>query len=192
MGVYFTAYQGVMLGVNALKDAVETVTSIDTKMRDLRRVTDDATNEQLNNFPIQANQMAIALGQTTENAIQATTVWKQLGYSWKDATEYLSKESMILSNVGDMTAEDSTNALVSTLKAFKLEAKDTTTVVDSLNEAGNRFAIKTGELAEGLRVGGASLAIANNSLQQSEALIITGTEVLRDSNEVSNGLNLGR
>jgi TP901 family phage tail tape measure protein len=188
MGVYFTAYQGVMLGVNALKDAVETVTSIDTKMRDLRRVTDDATSETLNNFPKQANEMAISLGQTTENAIQATTVWKQLGYTWEEATQYLSKESMILSNVGDMSAEDSTNALVSTLKAFKLEAKDTTSVVDSLNEAGNRFAIKTGELAEGLRVGGASLAIANNSLEQSEALIITGTEVLRDSNEVANGL----
>lgn len=100
----------------------------------------------------------------------------------------MAKNSIILSNVGDMSAEDSANSIVSILKAFKLEASDTTQVVDMLNEAGNKFAITTQQLAEGLRVGSASLAIANNDLAQSSALITTGTEVLRNPEQVANGL----
>ena len=43
-------------------------------------------------------------------------------------------------------------------------------------------------MTEGLRVGGASLATANNDLEQASSLIIAGTEVMRDSNTVANGL----
>jgi TP901 family phage tail tape measure protein len=115
-------------------------------------------------------------------------MFKQLGYSFKDASEYMASNAMILSNVGDMSVQDSSNAIVSTLKGFKMEAQDTTKVVDVLNETGNNFAITTGQLADGLRIGSASLAIANNSLEESIALITTGTEVLRDSDMVANGL----
>lgn len=52
----------------------------------------------------------------------------------------------------------------------------------------NRFALTTADLAEGLRIGGSSLAIANNDLEEASALIISGTEILRDSNMVANGL----
>lgn len=40
-------------------------------------------------------------------------------------------------------------------------------------------------MTEGLRVGGASLATANNDLEQASSLIIAGTEVMRDSNTVN-------
>ena len=188
MGIYLSAYQGIRMTINAIKDGVQTVTDIDTKMRDLKRVADDTSADDLNQFPEIANKTAISLGQTTENVIEATTTWKQLGYSFRDSSEELSKWSMVLSNVGDISAKESANDLVSVLKAFKLEAEDVGTVVDSLNEAGNKFSITTGDLAEGLRTGGAALAITNNDLYQSEALITTGVEVLRDPDTVSNGL----
>lgn len=44
-------------------------------------------------------------------------------------------------------------------------------------KTGNKFAITTGDLAEGLRTGGAALAVTNNDLYESEALITAGTEV---------------
>lgn len=43
-------------------------------------------------------------------------------------------------------------------------------------------------MTEGLRIGGASLALANNDLEEASSLIISGTEILRDSNMVANGL----
>lgn len=187
-GLYMSAYDGIRMFTNGLKEGIGTVTEIDTKMRDLKRVADDATNLQISNFPKQANEMAISLGQTTENAIEATTVWKQLGETWNDSSNILSKNSMTLSNVGDLSAKDSTDALVSSIKAFRMEASDTTKVVDSYNEMGNRFALTTGQIAEGMRIAGATLATAKNDFYQSQALIGTGTEVMRDSNEVANGI----
>lgn len=174
--------------LNEIRDGLKAVKDVDTAMRDLKRVTDDVSENTLSNFSSKANEIAKELGSTTEEAITATTVWKQMGYSFNEASQFLAKQSMILGNVGDMSSKSATDALVSTLKAFKIEAKDTEMIVDSLNEAGNKFAITTGDLAEGLRVGASSLALANNDLYQSEALIVAGTEVLRDSNIVANGL----
>ena len=187
-GIFMTTSMAVSKLFQELKNGIQVVTSVDTAMRDLKRVSDDVSNTTLANFPIKANQLAIELGHTTEGAIQATTTFKQLGYSFEDASNQMAKYSLILSNVGDIDAETSASALVSILKAFKMEAKDTATIVDSLNEAGNKFAITTGDLAEGMRIAGANLAIANNDLYQSEALITAGTEILRDSNKVANGL----
>lgn len=175
-------------GISQVKQGIRDIVSLDTAMRDLKRVSDDVSNESLKNFTSQANEMAIALGNSTEGVIRATTTFKQLGYSFKEANEFMAQNALILSNVGDMSAEDSANSIVSILKGFRKEASETTNVVDILNETGNRFAITTGQLTEGLRIGSASLAVANNSLEESTALITAGTEVLRNPTQVANGL----
>lgn len=176
-GLYVSAYDGIRMFTNGIREGITAVTEIDTKMRDLKRVADDAPTTALNDFPSKANEMAISLSQTTENAIEATTVWKQLGETWTNSSEILSKNSMTLSNVGDLSAKDSTDALVSSIKAFRMEASDTTKVVDSYNEMGNRFALTTGQIAEGMRIAGATLATAKNDFYQSQAMIGAGTEV---------------
>lgn len=177
----------IYAAMNSMRAAVNTTIELDTAMRDLRRVSDE-TESTYNNFMQTANETAIALGTTTAGAIEATTTFKQLGYSFKESSEYMSQMAMILSNVGNMSASDAASSLVSILKGFRMEAEETTRIVDVLNEAGNRFALTTGDLTEGLRIGGASLAVANNDLEQASSLIIAGTEILRDSNLVANGL----
>lgn len=178
----------IFAGLNQLRQGLKDIKNIDDSLRDLKRVSGDVADTTLNNFVGKANEMGISLGRTTEDALTATATFKQLGYTFKEASEYMAKNSLVLSNVGDMSASDSASSLVSILKGFRLEAKDTTKVVDILNETGNRFALTTKDLTEGLRISGASLALANNDLAQSTALITAGTEILRDSNMVSNGL----
>lgn len=173
--------------MNSMRDMVSTTIELDDAMRDLKRVSDE-TESTYSEFMKTANQVAINLGTTTAGAIEATTTFKALGYSFKESSEYLSQMALVLSNVGDMSASDASSSLVSILKGFKLEASETTKVVDLLNEAGNKFALTTADLTEGLRIGGASLALANNDLEEASSLIISGTEILRDSNMVANGL----
>lgn len=184
---YALGGSGIYLVLNSIREAINTTISLDDSLRDLKRVT-NLTSAEYEEFMHQANQTAIALGTTTAGAIDATTTFAQLGYSFNEASEYMSKMAMVLSNVGNMSASDAASSLVSILKGFRLEAKETTKVVDVLNEAGNKFALTTGDLTEGLRIGGASLALANNDLEEASSLIIAGTEILRDSNMVSNGL----
>lgn len=187
LGSYLIGGSVIYATINALRSAISTTVELDTSMRDLRRVTDETENTY-REFMQTANQTAIELGQTTSGAIDATTTFAQLGYTFDEASEKMSKYAMILANVGNMSASDSASSLVSILKGFRLDTDDTARIVDVLNEAGNKFALTTGDLTEGLRIGGASLATANNSLEESSALIISATEVLRNPNLVANGL----
>lgn len=180
MGMWVTGYQAIQTTVNALKDGVKTVTEVDTAMRDVRRVVDNVPKEELDKYPLQANKTAIELGKSTENIIKMSATWAQLGQTWEDSSGTLTKWSTVLSNVADLSAEESVNDLVSTMKAFKLEAKDVPTIVDMINESGNKFALSSKDLAEGLRTGGAALAVTGNDLYESASLITAGTEVLRD------------
>lgn len=121
--------------MNSMRDMVSTTIQLDTAMRDLKRVSDE-TESTYSEFMKTANQVAINLGTTTAGAIEATTTFKALGYSFKESSEYLSQMALVLSNVGDMSASDASSSLVSILKGFKLEASNITEVVDLLNEAG--------------------------------------------------------
>lgn len=121
--------------MNSMRDMVSTTIELDGAMRDLKRVSDE-TESTYSEFMKTANQTAINLGTTTAGAIEATTTFKALGYSFKESSEYLSQMALILSNVGNMSASDASSSLVSILKGFKLESSETTKVVDLLNEAG--------------------------------------------------------
>ena len=121
--------------MNSMRDMVSTTIELDGAMRDLKRVSDE-TESTYSEFMKTANQTAINLGTTTAGAIEATTTFKALGYSFKESSEYLSQMTLVLSNVGNMSASDASSSLVSILKGFRLEASETTKVVDLLNEAG--------------------------------------------------------
>lgn len=184
---YALGGSGIYLALNSMREAINTIISLDDSLRDLRRVT-ELTNSEYDKFMKTANQTAIALGTTTSGAIDATTRFSQLGYSFDEASDSLSKYALILSNVADMSATDSSSAIVSVLKGFQMETSEVASIVDTINEAGNKFAIDSGGLANALQVGAANLSIAGNDLQQASALIITANEVMQDPTTVANGL----
>lgn len=179
-----SAFYAVM---NSMKNAIETTVELDDALRDLRRVT-ELTDSEYSNFMKTANQTAIALGTTTAGAIEATTRFSQLGYSFSEASEELSKYALVLSNVADMSAKDASSSIVSVLKGFQMGTEDVSKIVDVINEAGNKFAIDSSGLADALKVGAANLSLAGNDLEQASALIITANEVMQDPTTVSNGL----
>ncbi|WP_195515670.1 phage tail tape measure protein [Paraclostridium bifermentans] len=184
---YALGGSGIYLALNSMREAISTTISLDDSLRDLRRVT-ELTNSEYEKFMKVANQTAIELGTTTSGAIDATTRFSQLGYSFDEASDSLSRYGLILSNVADMSAKDASSAIVSVLKGFQMETSEVASIVDTINEAGNKFAIDSGGLANALQVGAANLSIAGNDLQQASALIITANEVMQDPTTVANGL----
>ena len=184
---YALGGSGIYLALNSMREAINTTISLDDSLRDLKRVT-DLTSSEYEKFMKVANQTAIALGTTTSGAIDAVTRFSQLGYSFDEASNSLSKYALILSNVADMSATDASSAIVSVLKGFQLGTEDVSRIVDVINESGNKFALDSSSLAEGLRIGAANLSIAGNDLEEASAMIIAGTEILQDSGTVSNGL----
>lgn len=194
MGDVFKNALSVGLGFNIgsimqsqLSSVKETILEVDNSMKDLRRVT-NLTSEEYEEITKSSNEMGISLGRTTTETLDTITAFVQLGESVEDSKTYLSEAALVLANVADISVDESINAIISTMKGFGLEAQDVTKIIDTMNEAGNRFALTSADLAEGLRIGSASLKIAGNDIYETSALITAGTEVLQDSNKVANGL----
>ena len=196
VGDVFRSAMSTAIGVNIgsmmqnqLNNAKEAVLALDNSMKDLRRVT-NLSSAEYDELAKRSNEVAISLGRTTVETLDTVTAFVKLGNSVEDSKTYLSEAALTLANVADISVEESIDAITSTMKGFRMEAQEVTNVIDVMNEAGNRFALSSADLAEGLRIGSASLAIAGNDLAQSSALITAGTEVLQSPEKVANGLRI--
>lgn len=103
----------------------------------------------------------------------------------KDAIN-LAKESSILSTISpEMDIEDAQKTLVSTMKAYKIEANDVMDGINSkINIVGNNFASNNNDISEMLKRSSAAMAAANNTLEQNIALGVAGNEIVQDSASV--------
>lgn len=172
MSSYITANMVFNFVKRQLREMVQEVTAVDTAMVELRKVT-EATDEQFEAFARSAGQTGRELGASISDVINATATFARLGESLPDAEE-LGKVATLYKNVGDgIDIETASEDIISTMKAFKIEAKDAITIVDKLNEVGNNFAISSGGIGEALKRSASALAAANNDISQSIALITT-------------------
>ena len=55
----------------------------------------------------------------------------------------------------------------------------------------NNFALSNQDVMAGLQNSSAAMSVANNSLEETIALIASGTEIVQDASQVGNGLRTG-
>lgn len=175
-----------MQGVNFVTNGFSSLKEIDDGMIELKKVT-EATSDEFNNFYDSANGIAKQLGVSTAEVVKQTAAWAQLGYSLKDATT-LAKDSAIFKTISpDMTIDQSTNTLVSTMKAYGIEAGDVLDgIASKINIVGNNFAANNGDIATILQKSSAAMAAAGNTLDQNIALGTAGQEIVQDADVVGN------
>lgn len=163
---------------------VDSVRDLDAAMTELKKVTDE-TSATYARFFGEATVRAKALGATLTDTITATADFARLGYSIGEAAE-LADAALVYKNVGD-GIEDVTEAsesVISTMKAFGIEAKNAMSIVDKFNEVGNNFAISSQGVGEALRRSASALAAGNNSLDESIALVTAANSVVQDADVV--------
>lgn len=153
---------------------------LDDAMVELKKVTDE-TADSYKNFYYQANDIAKQLGATTQEVITQTANWAQLGYAMQDAIS-LAKDSSILSTISpEMNIDTATKTLISTMKAYKIEAKDVRDEISSkINKIGNEFAVDNNGISEILKRSSAAMAAANSTLDQNIALGVAANEIVQD------------
>lgn len=119
--------------IRYIREAAQAVVGLDSALTELRKVS-DASTERLNQSFEQSAKTAQELGQTIEHVINVTADWSRLGYSVDDA-ERLAKVTALFTTVGDnMTADDASSYLISTMQGFQIAADDAMTIVDKYNE----------------------------------------------------------
>lgn len=189
LGTYLSAAAITSKVLSSAKNGVSTVKELDTALVDLKKTT-DATAQELENFYYSANDTAKQLGVTTESIISATSAWSRLGYSIKDA-QTMAENSAILTSISpDIDSIDkSTDALVSVLKAYSIDAQESLDgVISKINIIGNTQAVSNGDIVDILTRSSSAMAAANNSLEQTIALGTAATEITRNSAEVGTAL----
>lgn len=175
----------VMAGIHGiqqgLQEVIVNVSNLDRSMTELRKVTDETENTY-NQFLDGAAEKARELGTSIADYVDSTANLAQAGYSMDEA-DYLSYVSTMYKNVGDGidSAATASEYLISTLKAFNIEATDSMHVLDAVNKVSNEQAVSAQDLGEMLTRSSAAMAEANNTFEETIALGTASMEITRNA-----------
>lgn len=148
---WLTVSQIVMKLYSSLKKMVTAVIDIDTAMTELKKVTDE-TSTVYAKYLDDASVRAKKLGATIADTVTASADFARLGYTLDEAAQ-LADAALVYKNVGDGIEDVSqaSESIISTMKAFGIEAENAMTIVDKFNEVGNNFAISSEGVGEALQ-----------------------------------------
>lgn len=117
------------------RQLLENVKDLDTAMVNLRKVTDESEATYSDVFK-NATESAKELHTEITNIIEATAEFAKLGYNINESQE-LAKAAVVYQNVGEISsAEEASKSIISTMKAFGIEAEDVMQIVDKFNKVG--------------------------------------------------------
>lgn len=191
MAKKFTSWYGVaqfsMGAVDALRQMYQAVVDVDSAMVELRKVS-DATNQEIDAYFSTAADNAKELGVSVSNMINSTADFSRLGYGLEESEE-LARVATLYKNVGEnMDIDTASSNIISTMQAFNIDANDAIEIVDSLNEVANRYAVDTSGLGESLKRSASSLEAANNTFDESIAMITAADEIIQNPESTGSAL----
>lgn len=187
---YLSIASVFMYAEQAMRDMFNQVVAIDSAMTELKKVTDESASSY-DKFLTNAASKSKEIGTTIDGLVASTADFARLGYGFGDA-QGLAEVANIYAVVGDEVegVEGATESLISTMAAFKDEANGLSNtdfamgIIDRFNEIGNKFAISSGGVGEALKRSASSLDAANNSIDESIALITAANTVVQDPDRV--------
>ena len=196
---FFSGASFVYTVINQLRQASSEAKSLDDRLVDLQKVTDEIEDrDALYNYFDRAMSKAKDLNVKVDSLIYAITEFKKMGWSLDDA-ELGGKWSTVLSNVGDLNIDSAIGSIKTAIASFdeiggytdeqmdkKLEA-----YVDLINEMSNRYSIDAEGLAEAIRLSAGTLTQAHTTIEQAAAMFSTANRFYNDTNYLGNTAKIG-
>jgi TP901 family phage tail tape measure protein len=161
-----------------IKQGVQYVREIDAALTELKKVTDE-TEASYDRFLQTASKTAGKLGSTVSDFVNATADFARLGYNIEQASK-LAEAASVYKNVGDGITDvaQASESIISTMKAFGIEANNAMGIVDRFNEVGNNFAISSTGIGEAMQRSASALYESGNTIDESIALITAANSVV--------------
>lgn len=184
------ASQVINMVEQGLRQIYQNVVNIDSAMTELKKVTNE-TDNTYDAFLDDAGTRAKNLGASISDIVTASADFARLGYNLKDSKE-LADAAVLYQHVEDgiSSVNDASESIISTMKAFGVEAKDVTSIVDKFNEVGNNYAISSAGVGSALQRSASALHTAGNTLDQSIGMIVAANDVAQDPESVGNALKV--
>lgn len=185
---FVASYMSIQRVFSTVKNGITTIVDLDTALVDLQK-TCTASFSEMNSFYSEANTIAKEYGATTKQIIQSAADWSRLGYNLEDSKAMAKYSSQFASISPGMSVDTATSGLVSIMKAFDIEAKDALDgVLSKVNAVGNGFAVTNDDIVTGLEKSSSAMVAANNTFDQTVALLTAGTEITQDASMMGNAL----
>lgn len=182
----FLAYTGANLLQDALhevtragKEAIDTVKELNDLKTDLQMVTGDSSDkvgELINDY----NDLAQELGATTKAVGESADAFLRQGRTMQE-TNQLIQDSMVLSKVAKIDAEESAEILTATINGFKMAASEASHVNDVLSAVDLASASDAGGIGEALTKVASQANNASISLEKTVAMLATMKDVTQDT-----------
>lgn len=194
----FSAASVVTLIFSQVKQAVSSFLQLDTAMTNLYKVQDQITSrDQFSGLLTKWNKLAQNLAVTTESLINSASEWSKIGFNL-DMSEQLAEITSIFEKTAEISNEKATSTLISAAQAFTeiddLGADDYVKRVEAvgnkINAIGNKYAIDSEGIADGLQNASAALKVAGNDLNETIALITATNKIYQNPEEGSNMLKV--
>lgn len=130
---------GIHTFVQYMRKGVQSIRELDAALTELKKVTDE-TEEVYDRFLGTASQTSARIGSTLSDVTSATAEFAKLGYNISEASA-MAESALVYTNVGDnVDVETGSQSIISTMKAFGIEADNTMAIVDKFNEVGELIA----------------------------------------------------
>lgn len=174
---------------NSFQKMVQEVRDLDVELTEFSKVT-DLSAEQTQKFIDKCYDLGDTVARTGTEVVQATTLFKKMGYTIDESMNF-AQDALMWTNVADgmVTVENSTNMLISTMKAFEEQGLSSTHVIDALNEVSNNYSTSSSALSDNLSTVAATLAVSGTSFEQTVGLMTAGIEIMPEkASKVANGL----
>ena len=174
-------------GKTAVTEMVQAVSTLDSSMVELKKVTDE-TEDTYDRFLDKSADKAKELGITMSDYVDSVTNFARMGYDFEES-QVVAEVANVMQMVSEnMTADEASEYLISTMAGFGIEAQNALGIVDALNNVSNNFSITTDGLGESLKRSSAAMSAANNTLEETLALTAAANEVIQNPETVGNAL----
>ena len=181
----FGSFSLVNRADDIVRDMVGTIREVDDALTDLKMAT-NVSDSQAESLMETYSKMGRELKATGVDVSTAATDFMKQGETIANAQK-LAHDSIVLSKVGDLSAEESTKYLTSAMKGYKVEAQDALSIVDKLSAVDMASATDVGGLAEAMSKTAVTAKDAGISMEKLLGYIATVGEVTQsDMGSVGN------
>ena len=181
---WFGIVQVLSTAFRWIRSLVGEVIELDSAMTELKKVTDE-TEATYDKFLTKASQRSRNLGASLADTVNATADFTRLGYSIEEA-EAMADAAIVYKTVGDGIEDinEASESIIATMQAFGDETLSAMGIVDKFNNVGNNFAISSKGIGEALLRSAAAMSAANNTIDETIALVTASNTVVQDPQSV--------
>lgn len=144
----FGSYSIVDMIQDGGRQMIQYSRDVDTAMTNLRMAT-GVTKDEAKDLMGTYSQMGDELSALSTEVSAATTEWMKQGQSIEESNK-LAKSSIVLSKIGEISSEDSTQYLTAALKGYQMSTDMAMDVVDKISTVDMASATSVSGLAEGM------------------------------------------